>query len=101
MEERTQGGVFGVSAAQRRLMPGVPCWPCSPVRAFISHGREGDKTQALGLQWLGGPGQALLQGACRGWQSPCTFTFTELPFPGFRVVQAWALGWEQLSAAPA
>ena len=43
-------------------MPGVPCWPCSPVCAFISHGREGDKTQDLGLQWLGIPGQALLQG---------------------------------------
>lgn len=65
-------------------MPGVPCWLCSPVCAFISHRREGDKTQDLGLQWLGIPGQALLQAACRGWQSPCTFTLTELPFPGFQ-----------------
>lgn len=64
-------------------MPGVPCWPCSPVCAFISHGWEGGKTQDLGLQWLGSPGHALLQGACRGWQRVLALSHSQ-PFPSLQ-----------------
>lgn len=55
---------FGVSAAQRRLKCQGSLAGCVPqcVHLFPT-GREGDKTQDLGLQWLGIPGQALLQAA--------------------------------------
>lgn len=93
--------LWSIGCSEETQMPGVPCWPCSPVCAFISHGREGDKTQDLGLQWLGSPRQALLQGACRGWQRVLALLHSQnCLFLGSRVVQAWAPGWEQLSAAP-
>lgn len=84
-ERRTQGGVFGVSAAQMetpRIFLAVP-----------SHRRERDKTQESGLQWLGDtPSLFVTENLCSHWILPvahswnCSFLgFWGGAVTGFRV----------------
>lgn len=100
-KERTQGGVLGVSAAQRRLK-------CQGSLA-------GRVPQCVHLFPTGGKEIRPRLWGCSGWAALGKLCYRELVeagrvlalshsqsclFLGSRVVQAWAPGWEQLSAAP-